>query len=609
MLRHHHFLLPLFYGLIACQSPQPERRDHRPADGLSVPPTVEACGLSEAERLPPPRERSVYDVATTGQSMVALTEHGARRSVDGGEHWSALAIEPGFVDADEEGYVALARPSRVWLGDVTGEIWREASVGLPDGLVVDHIARRGGTVLAVAGGQVHRWDEEAGHWHSLPPAGESALTIAATDGEAMLASSEHGLFQLEEASWTSVPVEPKWAYTSLSVRGQRRLASSILSFARSDDGGQSWALDEDTFAVLGPIEELLDAGPSVFAMTQVGIFESTDGGLDWRALELSPSAATARRTVVRADGAYLMAAGDLSTRTDGSHWEPIEGLRTPTLNSLLARHGQLYVAAGRNSHHWTEDGWRTQVPNITSLTSVGGSLYAVARGSVSSLVLRSNDNGHSWTELSLAGHGSGLWWSDIVASDDGLVLASSASAVGAPVGLLRSRDGGQSWVQADVPDAPDWGQHDGDTRFFPAVTSLVSLGRELFALMNEVGLLRSTDGGRTWQLVATEASSLQMAAAGETKALFAGHDGRLLRVGADTMLELEELGPVASVAAEGDVFAVVTQAGSLFLSTDQAAHFERVDLPGMVQGATFDEGRLWLAIEGRGIVAYQWRCR
>src|SRR5260221_418096 len=206
-----------------------------------------------------------------------------------------------------------------------------------------------------------------------------------------------------------------------------------------------------------------DGGPITFAGRGVGVYQSTDGGQSWAlaatgasvpfAEVVAPSPRFAQdRTlfVCAADGVYR-------SSDAGESWAPV-----------LVGSRMFSVAPAADS---------------------GGDGTTVLAGTDTDGVLRSEDSGRSWT-----GANAGLVDLTVIA----LALSPGFAAdrtgfAGTASGLYRTRNGARSWREVDtglddpavqcVAVSPNFGE-DG----------LVLAGTEAD------GLLRSTDGGATWEV-------------------------------------------------------------------------------------------------------------
>ncbi len=109
-----------------------------------------------------------------------------------------------------------------------------------------------------------------------------------------------------------------------------------------------------------------------------------------------------------------------------------------------------------------------------------------------SILLRSTDDGQTWGDESLvaAGHNE----TSFALLPDGRLLAAARSEQGGHIAILESADWGRTWSDP-VPVTRD-GEHPADLTVLQSGRILLTFGRRIRPM--GCGLLRSEDGGRTW---------------------------------------------------------------------------------------------------------------
>lgn len=260
-----------------------------------------------------------------------------------------------------------------------------------------------------------------------------------------------------------------------------------------------------------------DGAPQVYAATALGVFRSTDGGRRWAPLgELGALTDVAAVLPWPPDGAgtrlHAGARGGLYRwRAQQGVWEHL--LRASRVLSLLG-------VAGRPGH-------------------AGGPALLV--GTEEDGILLSQDEGRTWS-----GANPGLLDLTVLAlaasprfAEDGLAFAATTS------GLYRTRNGAESWrlVELDEEDVAVQ---------CVAVSPSFAADRLVLAGTEEHGLLRSEDGGRSWDTVPElEGRSVNALAFGPGGRVAAATDAGLALStdgGRSWRPAGTELGPVLSVA-------------------------------------------------------------
>ena len=305
-----------------------------------------------------------------------------------------------------------------------------------------------------------------GHWRFLGPDGGSIqeLFAAPSNPRVMYTVTQGALYRSRDggANW-DVASEATSQVTVDAVNPSFLYALRSLGPGRSFDGGNSW-LNLDLPGPAVSVESLV-AHPrfakTVFALANVGLFQSTDAGASWRRLRNGLPA------IYRADRLVI---------------DPFAPRRLYlVLQDIAAAAPRLYKSL---------DGGATW-QRIDSGPLAGKPILAIAPRPRTSRILyastpedvyKSADGGRSWTAIGHRGGVEGIIQSLAVRPDRPTVLYAGGSN-----GLYRSQDAGATW---------EWLLAGAD------VHSLLFLPQGLFAsfLLHDQpdGIFKSTDGGITW---------------------------------------------------------------------------------------------------------------
>ncbi|CAN5184639.1 hypothetical protein BH23ACT9_BH23ACT9_29690 [soil metagenome] len=173
--------------------------------------------------------------------------------------------------------------------------------------------------------------------------------------------------------------------------------------------------------------------------------------------------------------------GIVESPDGGATWDSVSLLGETDFHALEARHDRLYGADSTSGRFMvSEDGveWETRSSPGLQVMAVDPEDPAVIVGAGGATPLRSTDGGRTWspldgptTSLESAAVSAVAWSTELYAgSADGSISASS--------------DAGSSWeTRGNVGGG---------------VEALLASGDALFAAAQDVGILRSEDGGRTW---------------------------------------------------------------------------------------------------------------
>jgi photosystem II stability/assembly factor-like uncharacterized protein len=440
------------------------------------------------------------------------------RSTDGGATWTnrtpplgqalscqAIAVDPGDSNTVIAVFAGAFGGGQVWVTTSGGSSWTNRSAGLPNNpmraVVYD------GTRLLVAGGQLFgsqsvglyestnlgaTWTAlHDGSWPRLvvfdvavDPA-DSQTILVATDGTGVHRTTDGG------ASW-QIGIGGTAAFAGRSLRFQPGsstelfLGTTSLAVFRSTDGGDTFASASrgissiDLFSIHANPLDPNELAVAFQGSNNGGVFSSTDGGVTW----LLESAPPTRYSAVRfaPNGTlYAISSGPSSVAPEGLYRRETNGSWTP----LGPDQGPLF-----ESDLFT---MRSSV-NDPALILLGGADFGVA-GSEGT-IWRTTDAGQTWTKVYEVGNSQPV--TDIEIVEDGLdqvMLASKDDFGGNQAGVLRSTDGGLSWLPSSsgLPTGflrgPRLCASTSDPQAF-YLSGWLSFGSS--------GLFRTSDGGVTW---------------------------------------------------------------------------------------------------------------
>ena len=275
---------------------------------------------------------------------------------------------------------------------------------------------------------------------------------------------------------------------------QNLYAIANLKIFKSTDGGRNWNLLASQDAVTLAVDPRRPM--RVFIGTVDGVLVSTDGGASWtsaglafvQSIWIDPS----RPDTVYASRANILPQGYYRTVDGGSNWSP---LNFPISGRDVAAFtvgpdGTVFIGSTSGAIFLSRDGgesW-TAASSSPSLPSPGSLLVdpvtpTTLYASTSSGLFRSVDSGASWERR---GNGS----PSSLAIDPTNPAVLYAGALGG--GLWKTVDAGQTWKQLGV-GAP-----------FVAGSAVIALAIDpqspmtVYSGTASQGLFRSDDGGATW---------------------------------------------------------------------------------------------------------------
>lgn len=164
---------------------------------------------------------------------------------------------------------------------------------------------------------------------------------------------------------------------------------------------------------------------------------------------------------------------------------------------FLATNGSRLARAENDASGGWDVEFLLEGTNVRCLAADPHHLDVVYAGTQDSGVLRSDDRGKTWRQTGMVGH---IVKSIAVSSaEPGLIYAGIK-----PPGVFVSRDGGQNWVELDsFRGARRWYWFSPAERPFTAYVQSIALSptdsKVIVAGVEAGAVVRSTDGGKTWQ--------------------------------------------------------------------------------------------------------------
>lgn len=384
--------------------------------------------------------RNLFGIASNpldGEIVYAATSVGVARSTDAGETWVDLGQRTAFAFSL---VVDPADRNSVYVGSSAGRMFRSTDGGLTWTLASGELPPTNIIALALdPAGTLYASAERQGVFRSA----DGGETWESTDGTL-----------IGTAAITDLVVQP--------VTGLVFAASNGSGLFRSADRGVTWERVGTEFD--SPIVSSVDVHPlgAVYASTESAseddraVYVSFDSGVTWAPRSTGVgSSRVLDLTVSPHDSAMLYAAtfGAVYRSSDGgATWHAseggLEGVEVRTL--LVDTHEDHVVFAGTRGRgiFKSTDGGRTWSPTATPFDAVtptelapgvaAGQLYAAT---LETGLLRSSNRGDVWTGGVEEGYAQPIVLALAVNPHDPQVLYAAAAGAG----LLKTTDGGLTW--------------------------------------------------------------------------------------------------------------------------------------------------------------------
>ena len=344
--------------------------------------------------------------------------------------------------------------------------------------------------------------------------------------------AEPSLIAAAQADETELPTaKPQWVQTKGPggiSRAGLFFASDRTLYATTKTGLYRLTKTADTWTLVsasGPHREfslslwfnagMAEYSDTLYLLTSNELLASIDTGKTWNSLGARPQG-QALALVITDTAMYLVLSTEVFRSEDvGNQWHPMEkGWLADNLPDrdnpdfriwdALAIDNTLFVGTTWGLYQFTDAWKKMPVPTahgIKSLAVTDDRLYVgTIAGPASELyaaAFYSTDLGDSWTDITPQTREhlhKIIAAAEVVPAGDTLMLAGAA-------GILRSDDGGKTWVNP------------GSNRHAIGAFPVVALDENNFYATNPSGIIRSTDGGTTWHpfmvgLVSSHVSSL-----------------------------------------------------------------------------------------------------
>jgi photosystem II stability/assembly factor-like uncharacterized protein len=456
----------------------------------------------------------------------------ARRGLPAGEDVFALAVDPSAprtLYAGVGSYAPSSNKVGVWKSTNGGATWAPAGSASPASSVFALAIDPHSPQVVYAGGD-NGLLKSADGGTSWRRADHGLRRFGTIQAVALDATSPRTLFAVAGgAVFKSIDAGASWAAANQGLEGFRVFSLALdpsgsgAAYAgtlrdgqlsgvwKSSDGGASWsARDQGGLTTFG-FTSIAESPRGTIYVSADGaqgfdLFVSGDGGLTWATVAPRSSAEIFQLVVDPLDPATLYGVGYqglqfsllLRSRDGGASWELVP---TTFLNvNFVAIDPQddaiIYAALDDRELLRSADGGRSWTPATggdpprTLLRQVvidpvsPSNVYAF--GWAADELFRSLDRGLSWARLGSSQGGISALVVDPLGS--GTLFAVAAGSI------EKSVDRGATWSVVYVPPDP---VHAGVSAIAIAPTTPATV----YAAVPELGLLRSADGGTTWELV------------------------------------------------------------------------------------------------------------
>ena len=340
------------------------------------------------------------------------------------------------------------------------------------------------------------------------PYGGTVCNIFVTPERTLYAAASSGIYRREAdaTAWTLINTEVRSdrLQMPMAAHGDTLYVVSVDNIFTSVDNGETWQVscarpkgDPIEFVIMDETDGDTSRSRIVMylALQDKGVFRSTDAGTQWDPLETG--LADERITAVAAIRNKVFAGTSNGIyRLDSDIWQHLPTSPSEPVYWMTGFENSLYVGTGPDLSYW-----RWIEPSQKSATDITFDSNAGRSGRI----FHSTDFGASWTKIMHENE------SDLVNPEIGINVLADTGEIhlpqgivamdkntfyrAAPSGIHRTTDGGKSWHLFTK----------GITE--TALHHLVAVNNSIYGHTGG-NLIRSVDGGETWETVQIDADNL-----------------------------------------------------------------------------------------------------
>lgn len=424
----------------------------------------------------------------TGVRILAAADNGLYISTNSGVNWTrsdalpykltSFAIGGGYVYAGTEG-------EGVFRSSDNGASWTQINAGISD-KNISSLFVFGQNVFAGACTDFYLSSNNGNVWQRMDLGTENYLCIndiVTLEGR-IYAGTYDGIIVSSDngASWTPKAIgAPNVIVHALSARGSELYAGTSAGFYYSTDRGESWVHKSEEIESEDALDVEFNGSIIFLGVRDRGIFGSGDFGETWFETNNGLSAVPVNSLAI--NGNAIIAATDglgaFGSQDLGSNWTQ-SGLDSGRITSALIHKGKFFIGDQQNGVMSSSDQGATWEKMSEGISDVRVNALA-SNGQYlfagSDAVYYSPNEGLAWERSPVA------FKTEFIAAKGEYIFAGNSD-----LGLLRSTDLGATWEEKSS------GKSINDT-----VTS-IDFGENLTFAASTGGLYISADHGNFWTL-------------------------------------------------------------------------------------------------------------
>ncbi len=288
----------------------------------------------------------------------------------------------------------------------------------------------------------------------------------------------------------------------------------IYTFARGhiyklQDDRTEWQYLSDISTLAGDWElevPMAKWDNTLYILPSNKLLASKDDGKTWYIVHQLPEEYDFPRKLLLTEQAFYIIFDEGAFRSEdkGKTWKDISNEYPGELQSLVTIQDKMFAITNSGLYRWNSDSWqRLEFPvpeaiGVITAAATKDRLYVMAEFTDPEAALkgqqrtwwifRSTDLGNSWKDITPTNAWSLEGWPPGIR-----LVAAGGTLLVMERGMVRSTDGGDTWMPPQAPDI-------SPMRTFTNIPA-VALNERVFYVSSDDELHRSTDGGKSWNIV------------------------------------------------------------------------------------------------------------
>ncbi|MDP4197068.1 MAG: T9SS type A sorting domain-containing protein [Bacteroidota bacterium] len=446
---------------------------------------------------------TVMTITSDGNKIFAGLPIGVYTSTTDSANWKEINI--GLKNKwitkliKKNNYLFAATNGGVFRRGLDSTSWESFDNALSGSIVIS-IAATENRIFASTSYNLYVSDDNGASWKTIPGIPHEVWSIEAFDGKVYVGCYGSGVYVSNDdgESWQNITSNLKQVYiNALTINSSGIFAGNNGSgvFA-SYDNGKSWTPARNGIIASDIVAMLTDGSDLYAGVPGMEIFKSTDNGQNWNVV--SDGIATKTPSIhafSKIDDKIIAAICDIKgyggiyfSKDHGLNWTKMESdqLISVNIEAIAVKGNHIFVGTVDGISHTSNFGasWDTLKNGLNShddnsikdLAICGNEIYAATYGGM----FKSTNNGLNWIAIN----------NGIAPKAVPLNLAVIDSCIFAGFGkdtlIYRSTDKGSSWKAVDkgIPKS--------------GIAAFATVGKNLFAATNVLGIYLSKDLGQTW---------------------------------------------------------------------------------------------------------------